>query len=150
MTLDRTPELVLACGARRADRGHDPTARGVQVLVARAARAQRELLDPIAAEARVRVAVDQSRHRAETAAVELLDVVVERVEVSHATDAGDDALLAEDVRVLEDVDAPECCAAQGRVAPGRSRQLHEVTDQQATPPAVAAHSPCTRCRIGTS
>ena len=50
----------------------------VQLLVARAHRAQLELLDAVAGEARMRMAVDEPRQSAETPAVELFDFAVER------------------------------------------------------------------------
>ena len=65
-------------GPRRRDGREDAAAGGVQLLVARAGRAQRELLDAVAGERRVRVAVDEARDGAEAAAVELLDLAVER------------------------------------------------------------------------
>src|SRR4051812_19240336 len=72
-------ELSLAALARRANGGQDPATRRVQLLVARATGAQRELLDAVAEKGRVGVAVDQARDRAEARAVELLDLVVEAV-----------------------------------------------------------------------
>jgi hypothetical protein len=50
------------------------------------------------------VAVHEPWDRAEPAAVDLLDVSVERSEVPHATDVGDSPTVAEDERLLEDVD----------------------------------------------
>src|SRR5205823_8368143 len=66
-------EPGFARGAGRLDGREDATARSVQLLVARAGRAQVELGHAIAAEACVRVAVDEPRHRAKAATVELLD-----------------------------------------------------------------------------
>jgi hypothetical protein len=65
----------LACGANAR---HDPAAGGVQLLVARARGAQRELPDAVAREARMRVAVHEAGDGAQTPAVELLDVAEPR------------------------------------------------------------------------
>src|SRR5205814_192145 len=62
-------EPGFARGAGRLDGREDATARGVQLLVARAGRAQVELGHAIATEACVRVAVDEPRHRAKAATV---------------------------------------------------------------------------------
>ena len=84
--LDAVAQAVLAERARRADGREDAAARGVQLLVARAGGAKRELLDPVAAQRRMRVTVDEARDRAEAATVELLDVAVERRQVAHPPD----------------------------------------------------------------
>src|SRR5207253_2743184 len=70
VTRDALAELVRGGSTRSTDGGHDPAAAGVQLLVRRAAGAQRELLHAIAGEARVRVAVDEPRDRAQSTAVE--------------------------------------------------------------------------------
>ena len=85
---------------------------------------------PVAGEAGVRVAVDEPRDRAVPAAVELLDVAVERRQVTHAAHGCDPAVLAEHVRVLDHVDARR---ARGRAAarrPRRRRELGEIADEQ--------------------
>ena len=121
----------------------------MQLLVARAAGAEGELLDAVAAESRVRVAVDEARDRAEAAPIDLDDVAVERRQVAHAADGGDRVVLAEDERVLEDVDLAERSPAKRRTAAGRRRDLREVADEQrhasddgaagiTTPPCSAA------------
>ena len=69
--------------------------------------------------------------RREAAAVDLLDVAVERAEVAHEPGRRDPAVLAEDVRVLDHVDVAESAAAKRR---GRSRgggELGEVADEEA-------------------
>jgi hypothetical protein len=76
----------------------------MELLIARTGGAQRELFDAVAAERRMRVAVDEPRDRAEPAGVDLLDVAVDTAEVAHPSDGRDAALLAEQVRVLEHVD----------------------------------------------
>ncbi len=103
----------------------------MELLVARARRAEGELLHPVAREAGVRVAVDEAGDRRETASVELLDVAFERPELPHLPDGAHAAVLAEDVAVLDHVDEPERLAAQWRGAAGRRRDLSEIADQQA-------------------
>ena len=133
-------QLVAGRGARRANGGHDPAARGVQLLVRGAPRAQRELLDAVAEKARVRVAVDEPGDRAESASVELLDVAVERRQVAHAADRLDRAAGTEDVRVRQHVDLAERGSAQWGLGAGRRRELREVADEQAAGVARGAHS----------
>ena len=67
-------QLLSVEGTRRPDCREDPAARRVQLLVAGAAGAQVELRDAVAAERRVRVAVDEAGHRTATGTVELVDV----------------------------------------------------------------------------
>jgi hypothetical protein len=105
---DGVGEPVLARRAGRLDGREDPTTRGVQLLVARAGRAKLELCDAIAPETCVRVTVDEPRHRAETAAIELLDpgvIAAERLtEPAHRPGSGDPPVLTQDVRIGENVD----------------------------------------------
>jgi phage repressor protein C with HTH and peptisase S24 domain len=102
----------------------------VQLLVRRAGGTQRELLDAVAAEARMRVAVDEARQRAEPAAVELLEVAVGRREVAHAADRGDATVLAENVRVLEHRELAERPPPERRLVAGRRDQLGQVADEE--------------------
>jgi hypothetical protein len=60
------------------------------------------------------VAVDEPRHGAAPATVELLDVAVECAEVGHAADARDPISLAHDIRVLNHLDVAESSSAQRR------------------------------------
>ena len=133
-------EPVLAGVPRRLDRGQDASARGVQLLVARSARAQLELTGAIAGEARVRVAVDEPGERAQAPPVELLHVACERAEVGHPPHVGDAAVLAQDIRVLDDVDPPEVGAAQRRFGSRRRYDLAEVAHEQARRSVRRAHS----------
>ena len=110
MSLDRNPQPIFAGSAGCANGREDAAAGRVQLFVARAARAQRELLHPVAGERRMRVAIDEPRHGAPSAAVELLDVAVDRAQLAHAADVGDFAVVDEHVRVLDDVDV-----ARGRL-----------------------------------
>ncbi len=111
----------------------------MQLLVARARSAERELLDTVAAERRVRVAVDEPGNRAQSASVELLHVAVERRQVAHATDGLDRAARAEHVRVLEHVDVAERRSAQRCLASRGRRELSEIADEQ---PRGHAHASC--------
>ena len=117
VALDRLARARFSGRPGRPDGREDAAARRVQLLVARAARAQRELLDAVAAEGRVRVAVDEARDRAEPAAVELLDVAVERRQLAHRAHRLDRPAVAEDVRVLDRVDL----RASARPRSGASR-----------------------------
>ena len=126
----RVRERVLAGGPRGAHGREDPAARRVELLVRHARRAQRELVDAVAREARVRVAVDETRNRAEAPPVDLLHVAVERPEVAHRPDRRDQAVLAEDVAVVDPVDVGERAPAQRRRASGRRGDLGEVADEQ--------------------
>ena len=77
------------------------------------------------------MAVDEPRDRAEPAAVDLLDVAVEPSgELAHAARRPRSSALAEDERVLDDVDLAERRAAQGRLVPRRRHELREVADEQ--------------------
>ena len=79
----------------------------MQLLVARPAGAERELLDAVAAESRMRVAVDEARDRAQPSTVHLDDISAERREVAHAPDRVDHLARAEDKSILEDFDVAE-------------------------------------------
>ena len=149
VTLDGGAQAVLAERARRADGGEDPAAGRVQLLVARAASAERELVHAVAAERRVRVAVDEARNRAHARARRPRRPRPRAAGRSRIRPTAVDRLaVAEDERVLEHVDLAERGAAQRRVAPGRRRELREVADEQLhrdhegsrKPPASAASS----------
>ncbi len=128
--VERSRETVLAGGTRGSNRREDAAAAGVQLLVRRTSRAQRELLDPVAREARVRVAVDEARDRGEAAPVELLDVAAERAEVAHAPRRRDAPVLAEHVGVRRDLDLAQRRAPERRAASRRRRDLREVADEE--------------------
>ena len=137
MAFDDRAQAVLAFRPRRADGGEDAAASCVQLLVARARRAERELVDAIAAERRMRVTVDEAGNRTQAASVELMHVAVECRQVAHAADGLDRVAGAEDVRVLDQLDVAESRPAQWRVEPSRRGQLREVPDQQ---PSGCAHA----------
>ncbi len=136
---------VFAGSSCRANGGEDPAARRVELLVARTRCPQRELLDAVAREARVGMAVDEARDRAEPAAVELLDLVVEWGEVAHPADGLDPSVRAQHVGGLDHIDEPQLSATQGCAPTRGSGELLEVADQE---PASAgrriAHSPLRR------
>ncbi len=75
------------------------------------------------------MAVDEPRNRGQPAAVELLDVAVER-EIAHPPDRGDATRLAQDVRVLEQLDLGERVAAKRRGAARRRGDLREIPDEE--------------------
>src|SRR5439155_677264 len=127
----------------------NPAARGVQLLVGRACRAQSELVDAVAGEAGVRVAVDEAGKGAKPTAVELFDVAVEGREVAHAADSGDPAVLTENVRLLEDIHLAERRAAKRSSGSGGRRELREVADQQPPPGGPAVRHSRTIGGIGT-
>ena len=111
VTLDGGAQSRLPLRARRAHGGEDAAAGRVQLLVRRAARAQRELLDPVAAEGDVGVAVDEAGDRAAAPSVHLDDVAVERLQVAHTADGRDRVVLTQDVRVPDHVDLAELRSA---------------------------------------
>ena len=149
MPAHRRPQAVFAGGPRRPDGGEDAAARVVQLLVARASGPERELVDPVAGEAGMRVAVDEAGQRAQAAAVELLDVAVEWLEIAHRADRRHEATLGQEVRVFDDLDFPERATAQRRLPPGRGHELREVSNEEPLRPVRAAHSEPGR-GIGTS
>src|SRR5581483_5700883 len=119
--------------ARRAGRAHrreDPAAGGVQLLVGRSGGTECELVDAVAGEAGVRVAVDEARDRDQAAAVELVDLAEAGREVAHAARRDDAPLLAQDVRALGHVDLAERAAAERCAAAGGSDELRQVPDEQ--------------------
>ena len=141
VTAKGIPQALFAGGAGGTDSREDPATRGVELLVARPARAERELVHAVAAEARVRVAIDEAGDRAPPAAVDFHHVAVERRELTHPPHCGDRSALAEDVRVLDDVDAAEVRAAQRRVRSSRRRQLGQIADEQTVRGRRGGHSP---------
>ena len=134
------PERVLSGRAGCLDGREDAPSRRVQLLVARTDRAELELLDAVPGKTRMRVAVDEPRQSAQTGAVELLDLAVERTQVSHPADGRDLTPLAEEVRVIDDLDLAERVSSQRHVAPGGAHDLREVADEQPLRLAGRAHS----------
>ena len=110
VALHAGPQAGLVERSRRSDGRQDAAARRVQLLVARASGAERELLDPVAAEAGVGVAVDQPGQRAAPPSVDLDEVALERLQVAHAADGRDRVAVDEHVRVLQQLDLSERAA----------------------------------------
>src|SRR5215468_8146744 len=98
----------------------------MQLLVACAAGPQRELVDAVAAERGVRVAVDEAWDRAQPAAVDFDDVVVERRKRAHPPDGRDRVALAEDEGILDCTDFAERRPTERGARPGGRRKLREV------------------------
>ena len=133
VALDPRPHALRVERTSRADRAQDPAAGGMELLVARSASAQRILLDPVTAEARVRVTVDQARHRAPPATVDLDRLLATNgLEISHAPHRGHATTLGEHVRVLDHLDLPEGRSAQGSGVSGRRGELREIADEEAS------------------
>ena len=104
VALDCPAQSFLPRLPRRLHRREDPAAGGVELLVARAACAKRKLLDAVAAERRMRVAVDETGDRAKPAGVDVLDLAVDQPELAHGTDGLDRGSVAEHVAVLDQVE----------------------------------------------
>jgi hypothetical protein len=102
----------------------------VQLLIARASGTERELIDTVAPERRVRVAIDETRDRAQPAAVELDELAVEGREIAHPAHSLDRLSVAEDEGVFEYRDVAEGRAAQGRTGSGRRGQLRQIANEQ--------------------
>ena len=106
----------LAPGLPSCAYGREDAAPGsVELLVARPGGTQRELIDAIAAKARVRVTVDQPGDRTQAARVQHVDIAAELRELSHLPDSRDQPVLAEHERVLQNVDLPEGAPTKWRV-----------------------------------
>ena len=118
----------------------------MQLLVRRARGAERELLDPVARKARVRVAIDEAGNRAASPTVDFDDVAVDRLEIAHSPDRHDLRPVAEDERVLDDRDLAEQRSAQRRCVAGRRHELADVADEQAAhaPGSIGRSSSCSR------
>jgi hypothetical protein len=128
---DRLRETPLACGASRLDGGENPAPGCVQLLVGGSGGTPGELVDTVARETGMRMAVDEPRNGGQAAAVQLVDVPVEPAELVHAPDSSHAAVLAEHVCVhlrVERTHLPG--AAQGRFRPRRGHDLREIADQK--------------------
>jgi hypothetical protein len=77
------------------------------------------------------MAVDEPRNRAETTAVDLLDLSSEARQVTHTPDGLDRLTRTEDVRILDHVHLAERAATQWRRSARGTRHLREVTDEEA-------------------
>jgi hypothetical protein len=137
---DGLAQAFLAGGTRRPHGREDSAPSGVQLLVRRTRGAQGELLDPVAAEAGVGVAVDEPGHRAEASAVQLLDLAVERRQLAHAAGRRHAPVLAEQERVLDQDGLAQGAPAQRRGRARRRGELLEVADEQLARRFRGAHS----------
>ena len=132
VTADDLLEVGRARSARRAGRREDPTAGSEELLVARTAGAERELVGAIAGEGGVRVAVDEAGHGRAPPSVQLLDVPVEGRQRPHRSERLDAIAVDQDVGVLHDFELSERSAAQGGGPSRGRRDLGEVADQQSS------------------
>src|SRR5262245_54936838 len=112
--LHRVAQVALVPCARRADGRENPAACRMQLLVARAARAQRELLDAVPQKARVRVTVCETRNRTESGSIDLLNLALDRAELGHRAARDDSAVLAQDEGLLDDLDLAQLPATGRR------------------------------------
>ena len=117
VSLHRLGDAGFSCGPGRPDGREDAEARCVQLLVARAGCAARELLDAVAAKRRVRMAVDEAGDGAEAATVELLDVPIERRQLRHRAHCLDRPAVAEHVRALDELPLAQAGSTQWCVTP---------------------------------
>ncbi len=127
---DPRAQLVRAERSGRAHRREDAATRRVQLFVACTPGPKGELVDPVAAERRVGMAVDEARDRAEPTPVELLELTVEPRQVAHAPDRLDPVSRTEDERIVDDVDGAERGASAGRGALGGRCELRQVAHQE--------------------
>ena len=132
MLQDGGEQVRLAGRSCRTDGREDPAACRVQLLVARPAGTERELVDAVAAERRVRVAVDEPRHGAEATALHLHDLAVECWEVAHPPHGLDRLAGAEDEGVLDHLDSAERRPPQRSSHARRRRELREIAQEQAS------------------
>ena len=130
VTRNPLAQAVLAESPRGADGGQDPAAGRVQLLVARSAGAERELLDAIAAQCRMGVAVDEAGHRAEPAPSSSSTLPSRRGRSRIRPTESIDPAVAEDVGVLQHLDRRRGRLRAG-AAPRHGRgQLREIANEQ--------------------
>ena len=134
MADSRSSQRLLSRRPCCTDCREDAASRCVELLVRGTTGAQRELVDAVAAEARVRVAVDEAGDGREPAAVDLLEIGVsgrarDGGQIAHCSDRLDLPVSAEDERVL---DHPHVAKARATKRPTASRRgdLREVTDKE--------------------
>jgi hypothetical protein len=145
----RRAQAVLPRRSRRSHRRQDPAAGGVQLLVARAGRAQRELVHAVADEACVGMTVNEAGNGAQPPSVDLGDVAVQAPKVAHPSHGRDRCAVAEDVGVLEHLHVPKRRSPQWSSGSRRSGELREIAEEQAAPAARGAHPRSEGC-IGAS
>ena len=160
MPLHTSPQTLGVERACRPDRRQDPTTRGVELLVACSARPQCVLVDAVAPEARMRVAVDEPRQRGLPAPVDLDEIAVEPIgspELTHPANRGDPSPFAEDERVFDHVDRSECVPSERRGPARRTRNLREIANEHPlgrSALVASAHGgkprPCSRAALSAS
>ena len=133
-------------GARGLDRREDAAAGRVDLLVGGAVGAPVELVDPVAGEARVRVAVDEPGDRDHPLRVDDHRVVAQLEpgpELEPVPDRHDLAVVRGDPDIaLEHLDVAERGAAQRRIAlSAGARALREPADHQVGVDRLGAHAP---------
>ena len=155
VALDAIREVGRRERPRRSDGRQDAPACGVELLVARAAGAERELRHTVTAECRVRVAVDEPGNGAQPGAVELLHVAGDRREVAHPSDRCDRRAAAEHVGILDHAHRTEVGAARHRPRSRGRRDLCQVAKEQIShrqPDAsnIGVERPCSRAAASAS
>ena len=147
MAANRLRQIRFACSPSGLHGREDPPAGRVELLVGGTGGAQLELVDAIACEASVCVAVDQPRYGTEATSVELLELLELAAgfaklctKLAHRTEGSDASAFAQDVCVANDFDGRERLAPKRRLAPGRSCQLREIADEQAPTAYAVTHS----------
>src|SRR5439155_10654933 len=141
-------ERFLPGRPRRTDGREDAATGSMQLLVTRSAGSQGELRDPVAAEAGMRMAVDETGDRAEATSVELFDILVEWPEVAHPADRSYEPVATEEICILDQLDVREPLAAQWGITPSRRRELAEIADEERGAARVCRQA--SLCRMGSS
>ena len=124
-------QLGLVGSARRPHRREDAAAGRVKLLVRRSACPERELVDPIATEARVCVAVDEARDGAEPATVDLPQIGGKiGGKIGHPPDASTRPSRHRTYAPSTTRTSRSASAAQRPSHAGRRRDLGEVANEQ--------------------
>ena len=76
------------------------------------------------------MAIDEPRHRAKPATIDLLDVPCERRKIAHPADRLERAVPHEDERIFEHVHVAESAAAKRCLRADRRHHLGEVADEE--------------------
>ncbi len=79
----------------------------MELLVGGTPGPERELVDPVAGETRMGMAIDESRNRRKPSTVDFIHAGNVRRQIAHRADRLDPAVAAEDERVLDDPDVAE-------------------------------------------
>ena len=87
-------------------------------------------MHPVAREARMGVAVDETGDRSEAPAVDLVHVGEIGRQIAHRADHLHLAVAAEDEGVLDDLHVAEAVPPQRAAVPARRRDLRQVADEE--------------------